>query len=1089
MTFFSLQNYSTFSMLSGVKESKVWTARAKEIGYTHLGICDKQTLGGMIDFQTQCEASGIKPILGCEMAVFTYAGPDPELRKEAAFIGTVLLYIKNETGFENLIYLNNYSHDPGRGFYYTPRIDLNTIGEKCEGLLCVTPSVAGVGTGSENRANETTNLLKLLRFFGDDFYLGLNPMLSDSSAHIEMNKSFAESHESFKKVWTFNAHYPEISDAHLYTVLRVVDSGRQKKNADREVQNGYLPEPAEVFLRCQNIHPYLTRQTQVECVDNLNEIAKKCDFKIGLGEYFMPDVFLETESLESDIMKFIGDGWKEKLCPTADFDVLKSFDELEKCAHLYPHEHVAKGEAEETLKRLGEYVKRIRYEYGIIKEMGFLNYFHIVRDITSITEKKGAGRGSAAGSLLSYLLNITMIDPIRHNLLFERFLNPSRKDLPDIDMDFAASEIGKVHDYVKSRYGSDKVRPIITYSRLKIASAVKDISAAYSYTVPDNDGGYSSYDYASISRAMKVKFVTATARGQDEIEERLAYDNFEEFYIKHRKWFNEVILPLQEAVVNDGIHAAGTVITHKPHDECLPLKYNSRLKDFVSQWRDRDCERKGYPKFDLLTIEALDVIARAIELIEKRYGVVIPRIDKVPLDDLEALDIFTSAKTDGIFQFNTFAQKLYLNSLKPTHFDELVAAVSLIRPGPMHMGIHEEYEKVKNGKQALKYAHPDLEPILGATYGFMIYQEQMMEAVKVIGGLTGAEAEAVRKACGKKSIQEMLKWEQVFKDGAEAKGYDSDFVDPLWAGIEEFASYSFNLSHAVSYTLLSYYQAWIKARYPVEYWAASLQFSNTDQKKDNSATAIKFQAEQEGIEFVYPTIESFAPDFEPLGGNKIAWPLSRIHGVGQKAVEEICKDGRRSFASMQDMFDGCAARVVNKRVWESLVGAGFFNSIHQPWDAAQAYMDLRPKKEPVPYQMSHQDMFKWYKLRNESFKMIVQSWKDIAPFHHKVERFPGTSLTTIEDGSKVFIGGYIEELLTKRTKRGDYFGQMTLVDNGEKYRVMLWGSFWDNQQMDRDGLRPQKGQLVELIGVKTSFNDQAQVEVKVANSYLRIIWK
>lgn len=1088
--FYSIQNYTTYSTLSGVKEPKDWVQQAKELGYSHLGLCDKDTLAGLIEFQEACKKEDIHPVLGAEFLV--YSATAKEKRQNANKIGVLLLYAKNEEGFKNLISINNYAQDKEGGYYYRPRICLEFLKQHTEGLICISPVVGGVGTKTEKGTTRLTHLnqlVHLIEMFGEDFYVGLNPMIGNDSKYSLANRALADVAD-IQKTFAFNCHYPRKEEANLYDVVRNMDSKKVKKNLDREVINGYLPSAIDVKMALQQ-QRYSDAvdidELYEECSSNLAKIAEDCRYVIPTGEYHMPPVFLETESLEGDIMKFIGEGFKKKLCPDADFDILTDFSQLNPYADCYPFEHVNKGEKTESLEPLSVYIDRIKYEYGVIKDMGFLDYFHIVRDICVNNPERGPARGSSAGSIVSYLLDITKVDPIRHRLLFERFLNPDRKDLPDIDIDFSPRSVGGVEEFLQKKYGEDRVFPITTHSRLKIASAIKNIARAYAYTIPDNNGEIVSYDNWSLDRQVEVPYVRQTARGQEELEERLQFSNFEKFYKKHSNWFDNVVMPLQETIDNDGIHAAGYIISHDEPNKCLPIQYNSKNKKFVTQWKDRHCELAGFPKFDILTIKTLDVINDAKELIKKRHGIEVPDIDQIPLDDEKTLDIFRQCKTDGIFQAGTFSQKQFFGSLRPDRFEDIVAANALIRPGPMLAGTHLDYADVKNGKKKLEYDHEDLEPILNHTRGFLIYQESMMQIVQKIGGLTGAESEYVRKACGKKKIEEMKKWEEVFVSGALERGYDEDFVRPLWKKIEDFAEYSFNLSHSVSYSLISYYQAYIKARWPVEFWSAVLRHSSNDVKKDNSAYAMKAVAVLEGIDFVYPSIEHFVEDFEPVDDHTIAWPLSRIKGCGATTVKELCKDGRRSFESMQQMYEDCNNRVVSKRAFDALIKAGFFDPVCKPWEAAKIYyQDIR--KEAVPYDLDHRNLFRWYKVRNEAYSMIVEPWKAVAPFHRGVQYYPGTTLSKIKDDTEVFVGGYISSMKIKQTKRGDWFASATLEDEGEQIRVYFWSSFWENEQLDMEGRRPNVGQLVELIGVKRSFNDSPQVSVNGPGNYVRIVW-
>jgi len=1071
---YSIQNYTTYSILSGLKDPSDWAKRAKDLGYTHLGICDKHTLGGLIKFQESCNKNGIKPILGTEVVVYT--STELESRVAATKIGHLLLYAKNDKGFKNLISINNYSHDKELGFYYTPRVDLNLLSLRSEGIICISPSVGGVGTKVTDKNKSLSHLdqLKSLeQIFGEDFYIGVNPNLTVESKYWDSNEVLLE--QDFKKVLTFNAHYPEESLAHLYEVVRAIDSSsRGRKNLDREVINGYLPRK-DVQLD----------ERYKEAVLNLEEISSKVDCTIPLGTYYMPHTVLETGDLEKDLVKFVGEGFKKKLCPEADFEVLEDFDHLYKYGDLYPlrlrHE-IGKTDKVVPIK---QYIDRIKYEYGVIKEVGFLDYFHIIYDICRNNPDRGAGRGSAAGSMFSYVLEITDIDPIYHGLLFERFLNPARRDLPDIDLDFSQSAAEGVRGYLEKRYGRGKVYPILTYGRMKVASAVKKVAAAYAYTVPDNDGNLVEYNPVSLNVAMKVPHVKQTSRGQEELEERLEYRNFEEFYLRHSKWFDEVIMPLQEAITGPGIHAAGTIIINEERDSCLPVEHNANYGGFVTQWVDKDCENRGFPKFDLLTIKALDVVNYAKKIIYEEHGIKIPEVYEIPLNDPMTLAIFSEGFTGGIFQFNTFTQRVYLPEFRPESFEDLVACLAIRRPGPMNKEIDVAYAKAKNGEIPIKYDHPDLEDILKHTYGFMIYQEDMMKIVQKIGGMTPVQAEQVRRACGKKLIDMMKDLKHIFVEGALQKGYEENFVEDMWSKIEDFAEYSFNKSHSVTYTLLAYYQAYIKIRYPTEYWCAALQYSKDDEKSDSGFKLMKYEASNEGIEFVYPTIKKFAVDFRPYDEYKIIWPLGKVKGIGDTALSEMVKGGRRSFRSMEEMVEACERNKLRSNNYEALISAGFFDPLFKPWQASERLYSLLGKE--MPYSMAHQNVYEWVLRRNESFGMIVKSWKEIFPFHKAVKSYRDTELNDLKDGTDVFIGGYVKDLKIRRTKNGGYFARATIIDEGESHAVMFWPEFWENQELDETGRRPEPGMLIELIGEKDNFKGHAQVIVGRKGAHVRVV--
>jgi DNA polymerase III subunit alpha len=1067
---YSLQNYTTYSIFSGVKDIKSWVKRASDLGYNTLGICDKQTLSGAIRFQVECLSRNIKPILGMEVII--YNSIERSVAQDSVYLGAVQLYAKDEVGFKNLIKINNASHDPDIGFYYRARVDLRLLENLSEGVICVNSSSDGF---KEAQA--------LSDIFGEDFYVGVNPNLPESSIYKELDNIFLAS--PFKKIFTFNCHYPEKYDANLYEVVRVVDNNSDfKKNFDREVISGHLPDFNSLPLRQAYSDIY------EEVASNLFEISDKIDYIIPMGKYYMPKPKLKSGDLKKDIIEFIGEGFVKKLLPSANFQKLESIDQLYVFAEEVPARYLSIGPDDvgnfKKVKKIKEYIERLEYELNIIEGTGFLDYFHIIHDLCSKNRDRGAGRGSAAGSLVSYLLDITDIDPIFHSLLFERFLNPSRKDLPDIDIDFSQSSISEVKKYISKTYGKNRVFPIITYNRFKVASAIKKIAAAYSYAIPDNDGNLLQYNPMSLNTAVKVGFVKQTAKGVDELNERLEYDSFAKFYDKHSRWFDEVIMPLLDTVTGPGIHAAGSIILNEDRDNCLPVEYNKNYGGFVSQWVDKDCERRGFPKFDLLTITALDVVNKAKQIIFKRHGVRIPEVNEIPLDDKLALSIFKEGRTGGIFQFNTYTQKVYMPTLNPNSFDDLVACVAIRRPGTMNIGVDVEFAEVKNGLKPLKFDHKDLEDELKDTYGFMIYQESMMQIVQKIGKMTPSQAEEVRRACGKKLLDKMAELEEVFVDGALNAGYELDFVNNLWIKIKEFAEYSFNKSHSVSYTMLSFYQAYIKARFPAEYWCAALEFSNdSGEDSDSSFTSMKYDAATEGIDFIYPTVKKFSKDFYPYDSSTIIWPLSRLKGIGSRAIEEICKDNRSSFESMEEMLETCNKGHLRKNNYDALIKAGFFDPILKPWEAARKYYALR--REQVPYEMDHEDVYEWVMERNSVYGMIVKPWKNVFPFHKNVRFYRGNSINSLSNGARVFMGGFVKDLRIRKTKRGGWYARATIIDEDEEHTVMFWSEFWENEELDFKNNRPEKGCLVELIGKKDSYMDRVQIGVDSLDSYVKVV--
>jgi DNA polymerase III subunit alpha len=1105
MSFFSLQNYTTYSVTSGLLEPDLWVDRARELDYPALGISDKGNLGGHIEFQMLCEAADIQPIFGAEYRLVD----DCTSKEKQEDRGAVLVYIKDEVGHKNLVGLNNFAWtkvDDGGGFYYRNRIDAERLAQFSEGLILIIPSNDGAFIETPMLWAEFVG--QMSEAFGDDLYLGYNP--ADESTIELCEKRIYPMVESGlgRLVPVYNCHYPRESDAHLYEVIRKVDNNRRhmKKNFDREVVDGFLPDP---------IHDSIMWET-------LEDIASKCTYRYSLGTYFMPHPDLPvTGRLEAEIAWHLVLGIDQKLHPgfsnLEDWKtvLLDSENPIETvCQHLdrvggEPYEWALKyGDSGGTPPgTMTEYAERLRHESGIIEKLGFLDYFLIVRDICTFVddqgEERGPARGSAAGSLFSYLLNITKVDPLEFDLLFERFLNEDRADLPDIDLDFSAEGRAAIKQYILDKYGEEHVISIGAYDRMKIASAVNMVAKAYGLGIPDNKGEIVHYDDRLLTQKLS-QHVTATSRGEDELRERLEDPTFRNFYERHQNWFDTVIMPLCETIVTTSRHAAGTLITAFPINECMPIY--TQGGNINTQWRDRHCEKRGFPKFDILGIKAVDIISYCKKLVREQHGEELPPIEHVPLNDPATIQIYCEGRTDGVFQAKSFIAKHFYRDLAPEDFWDITNGTALNRPGPIDAGAPGIYNQIKRGEVLPEYDTPDMIPITEKTKGLVIYQEQMMEVVKEIGQLSPVEADYVRKACGKKKFDEMAKWEGVFHERGLAAGYNEEVLHTLWTKVNAFAGYGFNASHAVSYSLIGYNHAWIKARYPTEFWCAALKYASPDAKRYDSVFNLKARAREEGINFNYPTLFGFAEDFTPAGENQIYWPIHAIKGIGDKTTELVTDHGRRTkFESLDDMIETLGPKC-DLGIYKKLIRAGFFSPLHEdPWVVTEIVFERRNallgKKDTVPYDMTSEDKLDWIRLRNDAFGFIVEPWKNSGQFHPKVMRLPETTYQSIPRNTKLFVGGYVEDVKikahkpTKRNPRNNdrFYAVIKLVDEGEEFKIMCWADFWMNSELDYSNDRPMRGDLIELIGYKDVWSpddsDKEIHQIKTKpDSHMRKIW-
>jgi DNA polymerase III alpha subunit len=472
--------------------------------------------------------------------------------------------------------------------------------------------------------------------------------------------------------------------------------------------------------------------------------------------------------------------------------------------------------------------------------------------------------------------------------------------------------------------------------------------------------------------------------------------------------------------------------------------------------------------------------------------------------------IFKDIQTQGIFQHGSHPQQHYFKYLKPYLFNHIVASVALIRPGPMNMDIHMLYAEAMNGETEVVYEHPDLEEYLGSTYGFIVYQEQMMQIARGIAGFTGSEADHVRKACGKKKPEEMAKWEVKFKEQSVERGYTQELVDKLWDVIVSFAEYSFNKSHSVCYTLISYYEAYIKAHYPIEFWCALLNTAKkSDAKGKDSIHSLKGTIERMGIEFVYPTVKGFAIEFSPAGENQIYWPLAVLKGFGPTKVEYLKTLDEDSFSSLEHMLETVNTSVIGKGVVENMIRAGFFTPLEPQWVTARKYYMWRAQQESnklknpqeievyferenIPPDMLSEDPLDWAMSRNKAYGSTMESWKDVAKFHHKVKRYTKKQYESREKGVKLFIGGRVDRIVYKQDKKGGWFVTMTITDGDERYTVRGWSSHWESRHLDEYDKRPENGDLVELIGIKDIWSPEPgksihSITMDDPEQYLRIV--
>jgi DNA polymerase-3 subunit alpha len=861
--FVHLHVHSEYSILDGACRIPELAARAAELEMPAVALTDHGSLAGAIELYREAGNAGVKPVLGCEV----YVADDRRVQRKG-YAHLTLLAESNE-GYGNLIKLASAGFL--EGYYYKPRVDWELLASHAKGIVALSGCLSGrVAKALENgnRPEAEAEVARLRDIFGQEsVYLEIQDAGLDVQKGI--NATLAEISQStgLPLVATGDVHYLRHEDARAHEALLCIQSGDTLANPNHwrfDTDQFYFKSPAEMAQDFAD-YPHALRTTL--------EIAERCSVAIELGVIHLP--------------RF----------PTPDgrdaFDYL-----VELCE---------KGLEKRYSSVTPELQDRLRFELKTIKEMGFADYFLIVWDFIHFAKTNGIGvgpgRGSAAGSLVAYCLEITDIDPIKYDLLFERFLNPGRKSMPDIDIDFSVHGRDQVINYVTEKYGRDQVAQIITFGTMMARAAVRDAGRVL-------DVPYGTVDKVAkmIPEGPKVYLDDSLKPGA---ELKQAYDADEIV-----RQIVDLAKPLEGLVRQDSIHAAGVVIGDRPLTEYLPLQQKGADQELVTQFAMEDVEALGLLKMDFLGLRNLDVIDKAVELVG---GI---DITQLPLDDRKTYEMLARGESTGVFQFESSGMREALRLVRPTEFEDLIALVALYRPGPM--AYIPVYAKRKAGQEAVSLPDPRLEPILGPTFGIILYQELAMEIAKQIAGFSPAEADDLRKAIGKKIHKLMASLKEKFLEGCAANGVTPAVAGQLWKDIESAQDYSFNKSHAACYALIAYRTAYLKANWPSEYMAALISsVMNTKDKVPFYVAA----CDEMGIEVLPPDVNVSAEDFRVVEG-KIRFGLNAVKNVGESAVRSILA-GREEggpFSSIWDFCERVDPQLVNKRALESLVKSGALDS-------------------------------------------------------------------------------------------------------------------------------------------------------------------
>ncbi len=879
MSFVHLHTHTEYSLLDGAARVKEVIARAVEYEMPALAITDHGNMYGAVDFYRQATEAGIKPIVGCEV----YFTPNSRLKRGGKpELYHLLLLAKNNEGYRNLRTL--VSHAAVEGFYYKPQVDMELLERYSEGLIGTSACMSGIVSKSIEMGSPDTARTWAERytevFAPGDFYLEIQNQgitANNGTTQAQLNREIASiaSELGVGLVATNDIHYVTREHAKTQDLLLCIGTGtvlddtkRMKFSCDE-----FFMKSAEEMGEAIGPYP--------EALANTLEIARKCDIsmefdKMHLPVFQVPELHTQESFLREECVAGLKERYGDPLPP--------------------------------------EVVERLEHELEVINDKGFAPYFLIVADFVRWAKGNdigvGPGRGSAAGSIIAYSLGITALDPIKNGLLFERFLNPERSEMPDIDIDFDDERRGEVIDYVREIYGDDHVAQIITFGTMKARAAVRDAGRVlgYPYGVPDRISKMILDELgATIDGSIKANSEFKTDYADNTDTQRIV----------------DAARSLEGIVRGEGVHAAGVVICPDPVYQHVPVKYDTKGGAVITQWDGPTVADLGLLKMDFLGLRTLTVIANAVKNVRANHGIDLDPND-FPLDDEATFDLLRRADTMGVFQVESGGMRQLLKKMKPETFGDVVAILALYRPGPLGSGMVDDFVERKSGRRAVTYYDERLKPILEETYGAIVYQEQVMRISMMMSGFSAAKADKLRKAMGKKLMDVLSALKTDWVEGAKANEYDPQLAERMWEDILPFAEYAFNKSHSAAYGLITMQTAYLKAHYPTEYMAAVL--TSYQGKTDH---IVKYVAEcnRAGMTVLPPDVNSSGRDFTAVPDG-IRFGMAGIRGVGEAVVDSIIatRDESGPFTSLQDFCARVPMRTMNKKTVEALIKAGAFDS-------------------------------------------------------------------------------------------------------------------------------------------------------------------
>ena len=1028
--FVHLHVHTSFSLLDSSLRHGALFRRAAEFKMPAVAMTDHGNMFGAVEFFNGAKKYGLKPIIGCEVYVAPESRHDKKEKydlRDASY--HLILLAQNEKGYKNLLKLVTFGYT--EGFYYKPRIDKELLAEYSEGLIALSSCGRGEVAHNVNKEN-IPRAIKIADQYRDimgegNFFLELQNHKMEYQEKINNELVKIGDKLSLPLVATNNCHYLGREDFHAHEILLCLQTGKTMSDQYRmryPSDEYYFKSPEEMTELFRDIP---------EAIENTLKIAERCELEMDFDKLNFPDYPVpESYTLESYLMEQTNKGLEER------------FQEMTKLGITY----------EQSLYR-----QRLQEELGIIERMGYPGYFLIVWDFIDYARRNGVpvgpGRGSAAGSLVAYSLRITDIDPLKYDLLFERFLNPERVSMPDIDIDFCMTKRDDVIKYVSEKYGgSQNVAQIITFGSMNAKGVIRDV------------GRVLDMSYGEVDKIAKLVPNRLNISLKDAFREELRFESMKRDSEKVTELLG-IALNLEGLPRHCSTHAAGVVISSKPLTNFLPLyKFPSKGKgdqdEVVTQYSMGSVEKLGLLKMDFLGLKTLTVIDNALRLIKESLAEDLD-IASIPMADPETYKLLCSTRTLGIFQLESSGMRDLLKKMKPDCFEDIIALLALYRPGPLESGMVDDYIKRKHGKLKEKYELPQLKDVLKETHGVILYQEQVMRIASVLAGFSLGDADLLRRAMGKKKPEEMEAQREKFIAGAEKKNIDVKKATKVFDLMEKFAGYGFNKSHSTAYALVSYQTAYLKTHYPLQFFGALITAD-----MDNTDKVIRYinDCRDMKIKVIPPEVNESMKDFT-IARDHLIFGLGAIKNVGSSAIDSIIEARKEKghFSSLRELCENVDLRLVNKRVVESLVKSGACDSLNQ---SRAAMIDDLPsaiemgQAKQRDYQLGQSSMFEVFEGAKEEIGNAskIEDWsdrerlkyeKETIGFYisgHPLEQFSNelawfadaSSASILEDntGSEVSIAGIPSKISLKTTRKGDKMAIVTLEDLRGSIELILW---------------------------------------------------